>query len=66
VRLIFTDTICSECWWIQSSFSLMDKGSDGRSPAKSCSATFGRSPILRQTSSLEQLLSTRPIPDMLH
>ena len=28
--------------------------------------TFGRSPILRQTSSLEQLLSTRPIPDMLH
>ena len=28
--------------------------------------TFGRSPILRQTSSLEQLLSTRPIPDMLY
>ena len=28
--------------------------------------TFGHSPILWQTSSLEQLLSTRPIPDMLY
>ena len=28
--------------------------------------TFGHSPILWQTSSLEQLLSTRPIPDILY
>jgi hypothetical protein len=38
----------------------------GNQSAQQFCHTFGHSPILWQTSSFEQLLSTHPIPDMLY